>query len=49
MRRGGKKVYLGYFATAEEAALHVARSPEGRKAAERVAAAAAPRKSKKTA
>ena len=27
--RGGNKVYLGYFATAEEAALCVARTPEG--------------------
>ena len=26
-------VHLGYFATAEEAALHVARSPEGQAAA----------------
>jgi hypothetical protein len=39
VRRGGKKVYLGYFATAEEAALCVARSPEGRAAAARAAAA----------
>ena len=39
MKRGGKKVSLGSFATAEEAALCVARSPEGRKAAERVASA----------
>ena len=46
--RGAKKVNLGYFATAEEAALCIARSPEGRKAAERMAAAAAPRRSKKT-
>ena len=30
---------LGHFATAEEASLHVARSPEGRAAAERAAAA----------
>ena len=29
VRRGGKLVHLGYFATAEEAALSVARSPEG--------------------
>ena len=29
VRRGGKKVRLGSFATAEEAALCVARSPEG--------------------
>ena len=40
--RGGKDVHLGSFATAEEAALCIARSPEGRKAAERVASAAAP-------
>ena len=33
MKRGGKMVYLGYFATAEEAALCVARSPEGQAAA----------------
>ena len=37
--RGGKKVSLGCFATADEAALCVARSPEGRSAA---AAAGAP-------
>ena len=41
VRRSGKVVLLGYFATAEEAALCVARSPEGRKAAERVASASA--------
>ena len=29
VRRGGKVVHLGSFATAEEAALCVARSPEG--------------------
>jgi NADH:ubiquinone oxidoreductase subunit D len=40
--RGGKEVYLGMFATAEEAALHVARSPEGRAVAAERAAAAAP-------
>ena len=28
-RRGGKQVHLGSFATAEEAALCVARSPDG--------------------
>ena len=39
-KRGGKVVYLGYFATAEEAALCVARSPEGQAAAGRAAAAA---------
>ena len=38
VRRGGKQVHLGSFATAEEAALCVARSPEGRAAAERAAA-----------
>ena len=37
--RGGKPVSLGYFATAEEAALYVARTPEGQEAAERPAAA----------
>ena len=40
--RGGKKVFLGSFATAEEAALCVARSPEGREAAERAEAARPP-------
>ena len=35
VRRGGKQVSLGYFATAEEAALCVARSPEGQEAANR--------------
>ena len=30
VRRGGKDVSLGYFATAEEAALCFARSPEGK-------------------
>ena len=38
LRRGGKHVHLGSFATAEEAALCVARSPEGRAAAKRAAA-----------
>ena len=38
--RGGKNVSLGYFATAEEAALCIARSQEGQKAAKRPAAAA---------
>ena len=33
VKRGGKDVYLGTFATAEEAALCVARTPEGRAAA----------------
>ena len=37
--RGGKVVSLGTFATAEEASLCVARSPEGRAAARRAAAA----------
>ena len=39
VRRGGKKVSLGYFATAEEAALCVARTPEGQAAAGRAASA----------
>jgi hypothetical protein len=39
VRRGGKYVHLGMFATAEEAALCVARTPEGRAAAGRAAAA----------
>ena len=39
VRRGGNKVSLGTFATAEEAALCVARSPEGRAAAQKDAAA----------
>ena len=34
---GGKDVSLGFFATAEEAALCVARTPEGQAAAERAA------------
>ena len=37
VRRGGKNVSLGSFATAEEAALCVARSPEGRAAAKQAA------------
>ena len=40
--RGGEGVTLGYFANAEEAALCVARSPEGRAAAEQAAAAPTP-------
>jgi len=39
VRRGGKDVHLGMFATAEEAALFIARSPEGKEAAKRAAAA----------
>ena len=35
VQRVGKTVGLGYFVTAEEAALCVARSPEGRAGAER--------------
>ena len=42
VRRGGKQVYLGTFATAEEAALRVARSPEGQVAAQKAAAATPP-------
>ena len=37
--RGGKTVHLGSFATAEEAALCIARSPEGQTAARRAASA----------
>ena len=40
VKRGGKKVYLGTFATAEEAALCIARSPAGQEAAKQAAAAA---------
>jgi len=40
--RGGKTVFLGTFVTAEEAALCVARTPEGRSVAAERAAAAAP-------
>ena len=36
--RGGKQVHLGSFATAEEAALHIAWSPEGRAASQKAAA-----------
>eukprot|EP00964_Phaeocystis_antarctica_P119934 scaffold83688_cov53-Phaeocystis_antarctica.AAC.3 len=42
VKRGGKMVSLGCFATAEEAALCVARSPEGREAAAKAAAVVAP-------
>jgi hypothetical protein len=42
VRRGGNTVHLGMFTTAEEAALCVARSPEGQAAAAERAAAAAP-------
>ena len=42
VRRGGNMVHLGYFATAEEAALCLARSPEGRAAATKAAAAPPP-------
>ena len=42
VNRGGKKVHLGSFATAEEAALCIARSPEGQAAAAVRAAAAVP-------
>ena len=37
VRRGGKTVSLGMFATAKEAALFIARSPEGQAAAKRAA------------
>ena len=36
--RGGNKVSLGSFTTAEEAALCIARSPEGKEAARKAAA-----------
>ena len=39
VRRGGREVHLGSFATAEEAAMCVARLPEGQAAAPRSAAA----------
>ena len=39
VKRDGKLVYLGIFATAEEAALCIARTPEGQAAAKRPAAA----------
>ena len=38
VRRGGKQVSLGSFVTAEDAALCVARSPEGQEAAQKAAA-----------
>ena len=38
VKRGGKDVYLGSFATAEEAAMCIARSLEGQAAAKRAAA-----------
>ena len=40
--RGGQQVHLGFFATAEEAALCVARSPEGQAVAAKRAAAPPP-------
>ena len=42
LSRCGKNVHLGSFATAEEAALCIARSPEGQAAAQRAAAAPVP-------
>ena len=41
VRHGGKLVHLGCFATAEEAALCIARSPEGQAAARRAAVSCA--------
>ena len=38
VKRSGNNVHLGFFATAEEAALCIARSPEGRAAAKKAAA-----------
>eukprot|EP00964_Phaeocystis_antarctica_P139254 scaffold103999_cov57-Phaeocystis_antarctica.AAC.1 len=43
VRCGGNDVHLGSFATAEEAALCFARSPEGQAAAARAAAALPPK------
>ena len=48
VRHGGKQVRLGYFATAEEAALCIARSPAGRAAAQKAAVAAPPLTSEET-
>ena len=48
VRRGGKMVHLGMFATAEEAALCVARSPEGQAAAGRAAAQLSEEEGKET-
>eukprot|EP00964_Phaeocystis_antarctica_P075520 scaffold46606_cov77-Phaeocystis_antarctica.AAC.3 len=42
VKRGGKTVHLGSFVTAEEAALYVARTPEGQAAAQWAAAAPVP-------
>ena len=42
VRRGGKMVSLGCFATAEEAALCIARSPEGQAAAQEASPATRP-------
>ena len=47
VKRGGQMVHLGCFATAEEAALCFARSPEGQAAAKK-AAAAPPRTSEES-
>ena len=60
VRRGGKNVHLGYFATAEEAALCItrtleeaalryARTPEGRSAVVAAAADQTPMRAKKRA
>ena len=37
VKRGGRLVHLGSFATAEEAALCIARTPEGQEAAKKAA------------
>ena len=42
VKRAGKSVILGCFATLEQAALCIGRAPEGRAAAEKAAAAAPP-------
>ena len=48
VQRGGKQVSLGSFATAEEAALCIARSPEGQAAAKRAAPQVSEKKGKGT-
>jgi len=42
VKRGGRLVHLGCFTTAEEAALCIARTPEGQEAAKKAAAAPKP-------
>ena len=49
LKRDGKDVSFGYFATAEEAALHYARAPEGRAAVAAAATDQPPMRAKKRA